>query len=240
MIGLPLSLCRGAALGRCWGLAPAVGLLMGLAACGSPPLDLSNDEWNRLTPAQQSLALEKQAEIDRMSQTLGARAQQGAALTALSESTRAARVARRQDLGRLGDTLDCTIDTASASFGSNAFWTATADKGFRIVRGDSQPVTIQARGGADDRMTLYADYAESGMVLRLCAVPPAGPGVPAPVDQCATVAAPFQAFRDGITRVIEVPARLSGNLHCAFAPGAPARVIEIGETLETQPHPSQR
>jgi hypothetical protein len=198
-------------------------------------LDLSSEEWSQLSPEQQSLALEKQAELDALSQTLGARAQQDAALSALSESTRTLRVERRRELGRFGDTLDCALESGSATFDRGAAWTATADKGFSIVRGDSQPVTIQARMG-DDRQTIYADYAESGMVLRLCAIPPAGPGVPAPVSQCATVAAPFQSFRDGVTRSVTVADRLSGSLHCAFAPGAPVRILEVGETLEVKPY----
>jgi hypothetical protein len=205
-----------------------------LTACSALPLDLTADEWDRLTPAQQSLALEKQAESDALGNTLAARAQQNAALTALSESTRAVRVEQRRKRGRLGDSLQCALDNASAAFaigGQGTPWSAATAKGFSIVRGESQEVTVHAHG-AEAVVSLYADYAESGLILRLCAVPPAGPGVPAPVSHCATVAAPFQAFRDGVERAVSVPDLLDGTLSCAFAPGPPVQILDVGDGLE--------
>jgi hypothetical protein len=220
------------------GAFAAMALLM--AGCSQIPLDLTESEWDALTPAQQALALEKQAEIEALAHDLGARAQQNAALTALSESTRTVRVEQRRKRARLGDILDCALDTASGAFaagGASVQWSAAVAKGFQIVRGDSQVISIRAHG-ADAVLSLYADYADSGLILRLCAVPPAGPGVPAPVSHCATVAAPFQAFRDGVERAVSVPNLLNGTLHCAFAPGAPVQVLDLGEQLEQQSQPA--
>lgn len=214
---------------------------LALSACASAPLDLSPDEWDSLTPEQQQLALDKQAEVDALSSSLSVEASRNAALSAISESARNIRVDARRKRARLGDILECALGESQG--GETVGGLPLAPVGFEVVRGEAKTIGVGLSARVKDRSQvipppylLFLDYADSGLVLRLCSESSIAPGVPAPVDRCATVAAPFRDFSNGIDRVITVPDLIaSASVRCVFAPGAPVQVIDIQDDLEQKP-----
>lgn len=211
---------------------------VGMASCAQTPLDIPPEEWARLTPDQQNLALAKQAEVDALTSKLSVEASRNAALTAISESTRQVRVDARRERARLGDILECVIDEPTGD--GDLLGLPLTPKAFSIVRGESKPVGVDVAERAQpsgimpyDPVIVYADYADSGLVLRLCSENTIAPGVPAPADRCAIVAATFRGFSNGIERTISIPDTISSAaVRCVFAPGPPVQVIETGEDLE--------
>lgn len=190
-----------------------------LSACAPHPLGIPDEEWDRLTPAQQRLAAEKEAELAaeaarRARPEVAARQR----FLVLEDEARAARVERRRKRMRLGDSLDCALRDGVARF-DGLGWHPLEETGFRIIRGDRQGLPLPAlRRDASRPLTL--DYSDSGLSLRLC-------GDPTRPDTCTTVAAPWHDLKDGMTWQVTAPETLAATLRCAFTPGAPVSVMDI-------------
>jgi hypothetical protein len=192
-------------------------VLLLTAACATHPLDIPDDEWETLTADQRRLAAEKEAALQA---TAPSAYPDAAALGERRAEARAARVERRRQRGRLGDSLDCTLRDGMARFGPSG-WTAVAETPFRIVRGDRQSLSLAPAGAParqdDGGRTLALASSESGLALRLC-------GDAAEVATCVTVAAPWHDMKDGMTWDVAIPETLVGVLRCAFTPGPPISV----------------
>lgn len=187
-------------------------LLFLVSACGPHPLDIPDAEWEELSPAQQAVAHERAEALTAVN------VEDRQRFLVIETDARRARVERRRQRMRLGDSLDCALRNGVAWFPMLG-WHPVEETGFRIIRGDRQGIPLPALH-ADDTRPLTLDYSDSGLSLRLC-------GDRSLPTTCTTVAAPWHDLKDGMTWQATAPGTLAATLRCAFTPGAPVSVWDV-------------
>lgn len=194
--------------------------LLALAAC-SHPLDISDAEWANMTPQQRAIAERKQAQLDAEAERRAQpNYQQAERLIEIEEAARLHRVAERRQRGRLGDLIQCVVESGVARYPSG--WRPTAEVGVQLARGEVRMVTLPRLHG-DALTAVWAAYDESGMTLRLCRSLPRL----APPGDCAVMAATFRDLSQGMTWTVNLPGRLHAPVRCAFPPGPPVQRLTL-------------
>ncbi|MGC2854759.1 hypothetical protein ACM64Y_04730 [Novispirillum sp. DQ9] len=183
--------------------AAALFLCAALAACATPPLDIPQAEWSRMSEDQRALAAQKADEL-AAEQARAALPDSRASFRRdpVSEASRHARVAENYTSGRLGDVVLCTLGPGDA--GGTAFDAVE----FLLAREQRKTLGLGTGGAA-----VWVEFSQTGVSLRLCrADAPAADSLP-----CTAAAAPFRTLEQGITWTVTIPGTLSAPLKCQYA-----------------------
>lgn len=170
-----------------------------LTACATTyPLGMSEDEWNRLNPAQQLDARQKQAAIDQAERERRAHA---ARLAAEEERRQQELHQARLRNAQPGEIVQCVLEDAEGYFGSE--WRAAEPTGFTVLRGFSEHVTIAQQDRQSRRVTAEARF--DGAKVELCR-----PNR----NECAVLAATQNQLQRGVQRTINLDRVVRGTLYC--------------------------
>lgn len=170
-----------------------------LTACAtSYPLGMAEDEWNRLTPAQQLDAREKQAVIDQAERERRAEA---ARVAAEQERRQQERYQERLRNAAPGEVVQCVLQEAEGYFGGN--WRAAEPTGFTLLQGFNQDVSIARQDRQNRRLTAEARY--DGAKVELCR-----PNR----NECATLAATHNQLQRGVQVAVDLDRVVRGTLYC--------------------------
>ena len=191
-----------------WIMALALLIVVGLAGCQMQqqyPLNMTQSEWEGLTPDQQFEARQQQAELDAQlwaaqQQQQAAQAQWQAEQARLQDEQAAAEQRRLDALyrsGRPGDVVECIIEGGFADFFPG--WRPFRPAAFTLVRGEGRSVVLTREDG-DRQATIWAGRSDNGTELRFCRY---DPSVAAGAN-CAEVFALTSELIDGITRPLVI------------------------------------
>lgn len=170
-----------------------------LTACANNyPLGMSEDEWNRLTPAQQLDARQQQATIDQAERE---RRAQAARLAAEEERRQQELYQERLRNAQPGEIVQCVIENAEGYFGSE--WRAAEPTGFMVLRGFSEQVTLAQQDRPSRRVTAEARF--DGAKVELCR-----PNR----NECAVLPATQNQLQRGVQRTIALDRVVRGELYC--------------------------
>jgi len=188
-------------------LASASGLVVlvaTLAGCGPHyPLDIPEAQWARMTPAEQTAARMKQAELDRA--RAEARRQEAAAREA-EVAARAAELAHALANAGPGERVQCILQPVEMRYGGK--WRPAEPLGLDLVAGMTIGFELQAREHRHRRIDGKATF--DGMEVSLC---------PGYGSDCARFLATSGEFRRGVSRRVAADDRLRGRMHCELAYG---------------------
>lgn len=189
--------------GRRLALATLLGASMTLlSACGPRyPLDIPEEQWTRMSPAEQNEARIKQAELDRA--RTEARRQEAEAREA-EAAARAAELEHARANAAPGERVQCILQPVEMHYGGK--WRAAEPVGLDLVAGMSIGFELQARENRYRRIEGQATF--SGMEVRLC---------PEYGDDCARFLATTGELRRGVTRQVAADDLLRGRMHCELA-----------------------
>lgn len=169
-----------------------------LAGCTTYPLNMSEDEWLQLTPAQQLEARERQAEIDQAERKRRAEAARLAA-----ERERRETELRQERLRNAapGEVVQCVLQNSEGYFAGK--WRTASPTGFTVVQGFPEQISI-AQEGRQSR-TVSAEARFEGASVDVCR-----PNR----NECASLAATQNQLRRGVTRTIHLDRIVRGELYC--------------------------
>jgi len=168
-----------------------------LAACtASYPLNLSQEEWSRLSPEQQLEARTRQAEIDAVSRR--AREVQHAEEEARRKAEEHAyqeRIKQRYRQAEYGDIVQCILEQGVMDFKPG--WHDIEPVGFMLVRGEQRQINAHA-SGTSKQISLWVKFDEDAMTISVCRNPPRQDTYK--TKECRSIAATTRQFRKGIKK----------------------------------------
>lgn len=170
-----------------------------LAGCATNyPLNISEDEWKRLTPQQQLDARHRQAELDQ-----AARERRAEAARKAAEQERLEQKHHQERLRNAGpgEVVQCVLENAEGYYAGN--WRPAEPTGFTVLRGYSETVTLAEQNRQTRRV--QADARFDGAKVELCR-----PNR----NECATLAATQNQLQRGVKRDIRLDRTVRGTLYC--------------------------
>lgn len=189
--------------GRRLALATLLGASMTLlSACGPRyPLDIPEEQWTRMSAAEQNEARIKQAELDRARAEV--RRQEAEAREA-EAAARAAELEHARANAAPGERVQCILQPVEMHDGGK--WRTAEPLGLDLVAGMRNDFELQARENRYRRMTGHATF--DGMEVRLC---------PEYGDRCARFLATGGELRRGVSRRVVADGLWRGRMHCELA-----------------------
>lgn len=113
-------------------------LMLLVSGCSLHPLDLSGNQWERMTPEQQAQAYQEQARLD---ETVRARREQRKQLqTSSKEYNQEQKRRLRQAVP--GDVLQCVLNDVQIKTGKN-HWRAAHPAGAELLQGESRKLILK-------------------------------------------------------------------------------------------------
>ncbi|MEM7441869.1 MAG: hypothetical protein AAF414_00930 [Pseudomonadota bacterium] len=187
-------------MSRLIGIFASLFALLLLAACIRYPLDMTEEEWLRLTPAQQQEARIADAELRR------AQAEQAAAEAAARALEERNRLIEAYRNARPGDIVYCEIDPPENSYGRILIQPAS------VTLVDRESRRLQVLTESPRRTETVWLSRKSGGNVELCESNFSGTG---PVGACDSIWSIDMAFgRPGSTGISWVSALRGGTLTC--------------------------
>ena len=173
-------------------------MVLVLSACASYPLGMSEQEWQALSPEQQLTARERQAQLDQAE-----RVRRAAAAEQRAERERAEQREYQQRLSQAqpGEVVQCVVNHGEGYYGGQ--WLSAEPAGVTLLRGFSQTLQVAQRDRPSRSVQLEMEYV--GASVRLCRVNQ---------RDCSTIAATQNQFRQGVTRSVNIPRTLRGEIYC--------------------------
>ncbi|MCC5854130.1 MAG: hypothetical protein JJU10_00420 [Idiomarina sp.] len=180
---------------------------IGLSACSSNPLGMSDAEWERLSPEQQLEARARQAELDEAAADRRARIEQ--AKREEEARARAEYQQRRAD-ARRGDIIQCVIEPAEGYLRSS--WREAEPVAFELLRDypiEFSVIEKTSSGRSNSHVTGAAYF--DGQTVGICR---SLGDAQQRAQQCSRMIATTNEYFRGIRRTIEVDRVTRGELRC--------------------------
>ncbi len=174
------------------------------------PLNLSEEEWEALSPEERLAAREKQAELDRAAaerRTAEAQAREAEAARQLAELE-----VRRREAG-YGERLQCVMEQGELRSGSR--WRAVEPFAVDVVEGMDVPFDYREQDRGRHRSN-DGNAQFDGTTLTLCAERWASRP---DSDYCVRVLGTFEDYRRGLRTSVDSERFLRGDIRCQLAPG---------------------
>lgn len=183
-------------------------LVAGLVAAGCKqiPLNISEAEWKKMTPAQKLEARKKQAEIDRALMEQIRREQ------AAAEAAERKRVAQIYASGKYGSVLECSLSGGVADFKPG--WRKYNAVGFEIVRDEKKKLPLTSADGRT--LTVHAQLQGSN-TLKICTDELYLDSFRS--GECGSFSAVSRDLEYGVTQRLSIKEIFNGaELRCAYRP----------------------
>lgn len=162
------------------------------------PLNMSEEEWLQLSPAQQLDARERQAQLDLAER---ARRAEQAEITAQREAAERERYLELLQDARQGDVVQCVLQDAEGYFSGS--WRAAEAMGFSLLREYPEQIRIAEADRAT--RTVEATATFSGANVKICRVNR---------NECVNLAATQNQLIRGVTQHIDLSRTVRGELYC--------------------------
>lgn len=187
----------------------SVALLLLLSGCMTfNPLNISDEQWSRMTQAQQLKAYEQQAELDRA--RIEAAALQRQARIQAERKRQDALLARKQN-ARYGDLVQCVLEPLEVQY--NNKWKPTQPIAFELVRGESQSLRFQ-NSSQKYSTTGWVLFQPDGQTLSLCR----HRSDRTDSKQCTNILGTTKEFHRGLRKQIQINNFLKGQIRCDLKP----------------------
>lgn len=182
-------------------------LLIGLAACSSYPLNMSEQEWKQLSTAEQAEARKEQARLDQVTEMR--RAEQ-ARLRAEEKERERLDLERRKNNAAYGERVQCVFK--NAEFKNSKNWIPAEPLGFDLVVGESQSIYIESRADIKKRngRTGYAQF--DGQTVSICRYD----GSATSARGCVRLVGTTNDFARGYEQRVSSSEFVRGSLRCSL------------------------
>ena len=183
---------------------------LGLAACTSNPLGMSDQEWAALTPEQRLQVRQKQLEY---AQALEQRQAAALAERQAQARQRAAELELRRQQARYGERVQCVLAPAQGWF--NQQWRDIEPLALDLLTGSEQVVTVRQMQVHAPRYSARAYARFDGQQVSLCL---RSESESSPNNRCVRFLGTFADYRHGIAQPVHSHQYVRGQMRCSLVP----------------------
>lgn len=181
-------------------------LTLGLIACGPyHPMGISDEEWQKLTPAERMHAREQQAEIDK---ARAAERAERARIRAEQEAREQAIIDERRANPQYGERVQCVLTAGEARL--NSKWRAIEPVAIDLVVGESQAFDVRHLRDGRTRYSRTGYASFDGQRVNMCLHSNSIPTS----NQCASLVATTRQFDRGVSQNIRSKDFVRGKMQC--------------------------